>query len=184
MSNLNQSLIATDIFSRDGDYGSWSSFALRVGTPEQVVRVLISTAGQATWVVIPVGCLNSTISTCDQSRGGLFNYTESKSWNSTGNYPLGLELNIGNDYDKSGLYGHDTLALGFSSAAGETSLDSQLVAGIGTDQYYLGMFGLGQQPTNLSTYIDPQPSFLTTLKTKNMIPSRSWSYTAGAQYRK
>ncbi|KAL9119793.1 MAG: hypothetical protein Q9187_003656, partial [Circinaria calcarea] len=162
----------------DGDDGLWSSFALRVGTPEQVVRVLISTAGQATWVVIPLGCQGSTVSNCDQSRGGLFHYTESESWNSTGYYSLGLELNLG--YNVSGLYGHDKLALGFSGAA---PLESQMIAGIADEYYYyVGMFGLGQQPTNLSDYKNPQPSFLATLKTRNMIPSLSWSYTAGAHY--
>ncbi|KAL9121151.1 MAG: hypothetical protein Q9187_002296 [Circinaria calcarea] len=164
-------------YSADGDDGLWSSFALRVGTPEQVVRVLISTAGQATWVVIPFGCQGSTVSNCDQSRGGLFHYTESESWNSTGNYFLGLELNL--DYNVSGLYGHDKVALGFSGAA---PLESQVIAGIADEYYYVGMFGLGQQPTNLSTYDNSQPSFLATLKTRNMIPSLSWSYTAGAHY--
>lgn len=153
-----------------------------MGTPEQVVRVLISTSGQATWVVTPLGCENTTFH-CDQLRGGLFNYAKSESWKSRGNYSLGLELNLGSDYNVSGLYGRDKVALGFSSAAGEASLESQTIAGIATLDYYVGLFGLGQQPTNLSTYVNPQPSFLTNLRTKNMISSLSWSYTAGAPYR-
>ena len=167
---------------RDGDDGSWSSWALRVGTPGQVVRVLISTAGQATWVVVPQGCSAGAAPACNQARGGLFNYTQSKTWDSKGYYALGLELNFG--YNESGYYGLDALALGFSDGSGEASLDSQIVAGIATDDYYVGLFGLGQQPTNLSTFDNSHVSFLTTMRAKGMIPSLSWSYTAGAPYRK
>lgn len=35
--------------------GAWLSFALRIGSDAQVVRVLISTAGQVTWVVSTLG---------------------------------------------------------------------------------------------------------------------------------
>ena len=37
----------------DGNDGPWSSFALRLGTPAQTVKVMISTAGSQTWVVLP-----------------------------------------------------------------------------------------------------------------------------------
>lgn len=40
----------------DGNDGPWSSFVLRVGTPAQTVKVMISTAGSQTWVVLPDGC--------------------------------------------------------------------------------------------------------------------------------
>ena len=48
-----------------------------------------------------------------------------------------------------------------------------------------GIFGLNNQPVNFSTLGNTSmPSFITTLKEKNKIPSLSWSYTAGAKYRK
>jgi len=168
---------------RDGDDGSWSSFALRVGNPEQTSRVLPSTAGQATWVVISQGCGQpgtSAFLNCNESRGGLFDPKESKSWQSLGNYSLGLEHNLG--YDETATYGLDTVALGFTNATGGAGLGSQVVSGLATDDYYTGMFGLGQQPTNFTDLHNPHPSFLTSLKNASLIPSLSWAYTAGAPY--
>lgn len=94
---------------------------------------------------------------------------------------MGIELNL--DLSDIGTYGLDTVALGFGGSIGGPSLDSQVVVGIETYSYYVGMFGLGPQPTNFTDFSDPHPSFLSTLKSKNLIPSLSWGYTAGASYR-
>lgn len=175
-----------DTRERDGDDGSWSSFALRVGSSEQIVRVLPSTAGQETWVVSPQGCPpgrngTSTSSPCSQSRGGLFDSTQSSSWQTLGNYLLGLELNLG--YNDTALYGLDTVALGFDNSIGGPTIDSQVISALATDDYYLGVFGLGHQGTNISNFTEPRPSFLTAMRNESLIPSLSWAYTAGAPYR-
>ena len=167
---------------RDGDDGSWSSFALRVGSPEQIVRVLPSTAGQQTWVVSPHGCPNGTSPSCSQERGGIFDPARSSTWRSFGNFSLDLEANLG--YDDSAPYGFDTVALGFSNSIGGPSAKSQVVSAFATDDYYLGVFGLGNQATNISNFTDPQPTFLMAMKEESLIPSLSWAYTAGAPYRK
>ncbi len=121
--------------------------------------------------------------TCAQSRGGLFDISQSTSWRYLGNYTIGLERDLrGNDLTAT--YGTDTVALGFTNATGEPVLQSQLVAGFETPQYYTGLFGLGHQPTNLTTFTDSYQSFLTILKATNLIPSLSWAYTAGAKYSK
>lgn len=176
-----------DSLERDGDDGSWSSFALRVGKPEQTVRVLPSTAGQETWIVSPQGCPpgkngTSPSSSCGQSRGGLFDTTHSTSWQALGSYTLGLELNLG--YDDTAPYGLDTVALGFDKSIGgpTATLDSQVISALATDDYYLGIFGLGHQGTNISNFAEPHPSFLTAMHNKSLIPSLSWAYTAGAPY--
>lgn len=166
---------------RDGDDGLWSSFPLRVGSTAQIVRVLISTAGQATWVATPDGC-NSGPPNCAQARGGLFNLTTSDTWEPKGNHSLGLEANLGYG-DVGGMFGLDSLALGLSNSTGGPSLSHQVVAGLITYDFYVGVFGLGNQPTNITNFDDSYPSFLTSLKTQNLIPSLSWSYTAGAYYR-
>lgn len=142
--------------------------------------MLPSTAGHATWVVLTEGC-QPVSSTCSDSRGGLFNLTQSSSRNDLDIYTLQLELNFGRN--ETGLYGIDTIALGLSNVTGGPTVDSQIVVGIETDRYRTGMFGLSQQPTNLTNYTSPHASFLTTLKTQNLIPSLSWAYTAGARYR-
>ena len=157
--------------------------------------MLISTASEATWVVLPQGCPPNTTGitpslTCTESRGDTFDYSLSTSWSEFGNYSLGIELNLGYDFD--GTYGLDTVALGFSNNSGGPTLQDQVVAGLETYDYYTGLFGLGDQPSNFTASNDrnnltdttPYPSFLTTMKNQNLIPSLSWAYTAGAIYRK
>ena len=162
-------------------FGGWSSFAVRVGTPAQVVRVLISTAGQATWAVSKLGCPPEVPVSCSSTRGELFATDESSTWRERGNNSLGLELNL---YPSdNATYGLETVALDFTNATGGPSLSNQVVAAISGNQYTIGMFGLGPQPTNLTNFTDPLPSFLTNLYDQNLIPSLSWSYTAGARYR-
>jgi len=53
----------------EGNDGKWSTFIIRVGTPDQDFRVLISTAGQETWVPVPEGCLPTDPSNCGDLRG-------------------------------------------------------------------------------------------------------------------
>lgn len=102
---------------------------------------------------------------------------------------MGLDVSLG--YDASANYGLDTVALGFSNAIGAPALQRQVVATFTTYNFYTGLFGLGNQPTNFTasndsnnlTNTNPQPSFLTTMKNLTLIPSLSWAYTAGAIYR-
>ena len=177
--------VATDTDPRDGIDGQWSSFSLRTGTPGQVSRVLPSTAGTAIWVISPEGCQPGpyTAPGCASARGNIFHSNASKTWISQGEFTLGIELNLGPSFNLAGHYGFDTVALAEGNATGGPSLDGQLVAGVGSTLYYNGIFGLNNQPNNLTVLNDPRPSYLTSLKTKNLIPSLSWAYTAGASYR-
>ena len=167
---------------------------MRVGDPAQIVRVLISTAGYNTWVVQPEGCppgthgITSTL-TCAQSRGELYDSSLSTTSSILGNYSLGIEGNLG--YDSIANYGLETVALGFNNGTGGPTLQGQVVAGLETYNFYNGLFGLGNQPSNFTASNDtfnltdtkPYPSFLTTMRNQNLIPSLSWAYTAGAIYR-
>jgi len=54
--------------------------------------------------------------------------------------------------------------------------------GIVTKNFMIGVFGLGPKPTNFSDFNDPQPSYMWSLKNQSLIPSLSYSYTAGASY--
>lgn len=170
----------------DGNDGPWSFFVIRVGTPAQDVKVLISTAGYQTWVVLPQGCTSSDPPTCGVSRGGEFRLNESSTWvtnnvTSKGIFSLGLELNLGYS-GNNGQYGYDTIALGWEGS-GAPTLDQQIMAGIDTKQFYLGIFGLCPRPTNFTNFNNPIPSYLSNLRKKLLIPSISWGYTAGNQYR-
>jgi hypothetical protein len=116
---------------------------------------------------------------CVDSRGAQFNYNSSSTWYFTNYYLLGLESNLG--LSDSGMFGSDTVALGWQGS-GEPTLNHQVVAGIATTDFWLGQFGLTPRPTNFTDFNNPQPSFVQTLKNRSIIPSLSWSYTAGASY--
>lgn len=170
----------------DGNDGPWSSFTLRVGTPAQTVKVMISTAGSQTWVVLPEGCTSLDPPDCLTSRGGEFYTNRSSTWRknnmtSNGIFSLGLESNLGS-IGNNGKFGYDTVRLGWQGSGGP-SLDHQILAGIVTKQFFLGVFGLNPRPTNFPNFSDPSPSYVSNLKHKSLIPSLSWSYTAGNQYR-
>ncbi|KXJ88052.1 aspartic peptidase domain-containing protein, partial [Microdochium bolleyi] len=173
----------------EGNDGPWSTFDIRVGTPEQFIRVLISTASPQTMVPLESdGCSSSVFSTippdCAVSRGGLFNYSDSSTWSYIGLHGIngngvGLEANLG--YTLRAQFGKDKLGLGLNGP----SLSDQIVAGFATPSpFYFGVLGLNGQPPNLTTLGNSSaPALLTTLKDQKKIPSLSWSYTAGARYR-
>ncbi|KAK7953559.1 hypothetical protein PG996_014451 [Apiospora saccharicola] len=173
----------------EGNDGPWSTFHVRVGTPEQDVRVLVSTASPQTMVVLDgLGCSSSVFATvppnCATSRGTLFNPKDSSSWIDAGQYDIndgqvGLEANLG--YSQRSQFGLDNLGVGLTGP----NLKNQTVAGFATaDPLYLGLFGLNGQPVNFTSLSNTTaPSYLTTLKDQGHIPSLSWSYTAGARYR-
>ncbi|KAL8871008.1 MAG: hypothetical protein Q9174_003076, partial [Haloplaca sp. 1 TL-2023] len=73
--------------------------------------------------------------------------------------------------------------LGYSDANGGPTIESQIVAALATEKFYLGGLGLGNQGTNISNFNQTHPSFLSALRQQNLIPSVSWSYNAGAHYR-
>ncbi|KAL2057551.1 hypothetical protein ABVK25_001935 [Lepraria finkii] len=171
----------------DGNDGPWSTFNIHVGTPPQPARVLVSTASGESWVIsankTQGGCLSTDPSTCAQSRGTLFNLNASSTWKDQGIFGVGLEVNlpdyVGN-YD-NGDYGLDTLGVGLPGSG--PSLDNMVVAALATKDFYLGYLGVTIHPTNFSEFNDPHPTFLSTLKSSGKIPSLSYGYSAGAQYR-
>lgn len=81
----------------DGNDGLWSSFTLRLGTAAQTVKIIISTAGPQTRVVLPDSCTSLDPPDCTTSRGCEFYANRSGSWrknNATCNgiSSLGLDL--------------------------------------------------------------------------------------------
>jgi hypothetical protein len=145
------------------------------------LRVLISTASGATWVILPEGCLDGLIRDCINLRGQVFKTNLSTTYQHKDLYDLVLESNLG--YTGTGSFGFDKLGIGWQGAGGPVE-EQQVIAGIATSDFWLGHFGLSPRPTNFSDFNDPKPSFIQTLRNKSLIPSLSWSYTAGAYYRK
>ena len=172
----------------DGNTGSWSSFLLRVGTPAQSFKILPATNGNQILVPVPEGCQTSDPSNCGNLRGVLpfqgspskgFQKNQSSTWVSQGIYDLDVEdgLNLTGNAD----FGYDTVGLGIQNSNGLT-LTTQLVGGIATKDFYLGEFGLGSKPTNLTSLDNPIPNYMQSLREQDRIPSLSYGYTAGAKY--
>lgn len=164
-------------------------FMIRVGTPQQWFSVLPSTASQQTWVPHPDGCASSVvgnITDCGDSRGVWpfeseesdgFQESKSTTWQAIGIFKLFIEEHLG--IDGNGLFGYDSVGLGESGPVTE----HQVVAGVPTPNYWLGLLGLGANYTNFDK--DERPSsLLRTLKDEEKIPSLSYGYTAGAPYSK
>ena len=174
------------ILNREGNDGPWSSFTIEIGTPAQSINVLISTASYQTWGVDPAGCTATDPTTCGSDRGRFFNNSASASWDpnrsdaSTTIYVLDLESDLG--FSGKGRYGFDNVTLGYPGSGGPT-LVNQTVASIATKEFYMGIFGVKPQASNFTSLTDSIPSFMQNLRARSMIPSLSWAYTAGNQYR-
>ncbi|CAG8959462.1 hypothetical protein HYFRA_00001360, partial [Hymenoscyphus fraxineus] len=170
----------------DGNDGSWSSFALQIGTPPQTVKVLASTAGTQTMVIAPEGCVPGDSSNCRKLRGEFFTYNESSTYSpllvnlSSNIYALTLESELG--YTGKGRYGFDHISFSWQSRDG-IIVKNQTVAGVATKDFYMGLLGLTPNPSNFGSYNNPIPSLMENMRNMSLIPSISWAYTAGNQYR-
>ena len=172
----------------DGNDGSWSTFIISVGTPPQTFRVLPVTRADETWVPTPAGCSQSSdLPNCGNLRGvdafqnavsEGFEKNQSSTWVENGTFNLLLQNDLTLDSSATGDFGFDTLSLGNDSHS--LSLEHQVVTGVASTAFWLGIFGLSPSPVNLTT---PVPSFMQNLADQNLIPSLSFGYTTGAKYR-
>ena len=131
------------------------------------------------------GCTSADPSSCPQSRGALVNVNQSSTWQDQGIYEFTVELNLPDYIDNydAGDFGLDTMGLGLPGSNG-TQEPNMVVSAFATKDFYLGYLGVTNHPTNFTEFDDPHPTFLSTLKAQNKIPSLSYAYSAGAQYRK
>jgi hypothetical protein len=173
----------------NGNDGNWSTFVLRVGTPEQNFKVL--PASDISEVLLPVaeGCTSSDSPDCGALRGAYqfngqpsngFNRKISSTWRELGFFSTDW---VKKDWKYSGnaLYGLERVGLGIQNSGGPT-LPDQIVGGIKTKDLYLGLFGLSLGLQNFTNSDHPQRSLLATLNETGWIPSMSYGYTAGAYY--
>ena len=104
---------------REGVDGTWSTFEIHVGNPQQVARVLPATSWQETWVIYGAaqGACNTSVgvaSDCAATRGGFFESSSSTTWvdsvagdDASSQYFLDLNTDLG--YNGVGLYGMSLL---------------------------------------------------------------------------
>ena len=129
----------------------------------------------------PQGCPPEYPGNCAFNRGNIVATTNSTSWTDIDITELSLETNLG--YVGNGQYGYDTVELGYPTSGGP-KLEKQVVASIASPDFWLGQIGLDPAPSNFTTLNNPQPSLMWNLRNQSIIPSTSWSYTAGASYSK
>ena len=153
-----------------------------VGSPWQSIRVLPSTSGNAIWPVLTEGCTPQDPLDCGERRGSIFKPNESTTWTQIGLYELVIPEEDALDYSGNSSFGIDNVKFGFPKDD-LPSVTHQVVEGIATKDFYLGVVGLSPNAINITSYNDPNASLLTNLKDQDKIPSRSWAYTAGAAYR-
>ena len=153
-----------------------------MGTPAQYLRLLPSNSGNTVWPVLSQGCSVGDPSDCGNLRGTLFSSNTSSTWNDIGLYSLILPEEGSLGYSGNADYGYDNLTLGFPEG-GLPALSHQIIEGFATKDFYIGSIGLSPRAVNISTFDDPQPSFLGALVQQNKTASTSWAYTAGACYR-
>ena len=134
--------------------------------------------------MIPLGCGAGDPADCSVLRGGEFLSSASSTWqNNTANissniYALLVDPQFG--YSGRAELGFDVVSLPGTT---ETVLKNQTVGGFAATDTYLGIFGINPRSSDFlnSTLI---PSYLQNLRDQFLIPSLSWGYTAGNQYRK
>ncbi|QIW95932.1 hypothetical protein AMS68_001450 [Peltaster fructicola] len=166
----------------DGNDGPWSSFPIQVGggSTSQNVRVFPATAAYNTWTIGPDGCPSGLVNDCANKRGGLFYTNQSLTWILSSTYPTSIEVNLGLDLNANA--GWDTVGLGWQGSGGP-SVQHTVVFNVFSTKYWVGIFGLSPLPTNFTNQNSPQPSYMQSLYDNKLIPSRSYGYTAGNQYR-
>ena len=122
-------------------------------------------------------------SNCTTTRGGIFNYSLSTTWENNLPFYLAIENTLGWNYSQDeGQFGWERVGLGFTGSGGPT-LNHTVTAWIATEDFWVGELGLNPRPTNFTADMsNPQTSYLSLLYQQNEIPSLSFGYTAGAQY--
>jgi hypothetical protein len=163
---------------RDGNDGSWSSFAVQIGTPPQAVRVLPDIAGNSIWTVLSQACETND---CPNSRGNFFNSNQSSTWKDKGYYDLPLNPEHYLPYSGYADFGLDTITLDWQGHGGP-SLSNQVIGGFVAEDVYIGVLGLSPAAFNIKTLNNPLSSVLGSLNEQNIIPSSTWAYLAGASY--
>lgn len=166
------------------------SFYVNIGTPPQYFHVLPSFKGQTIYVPISDDCARLAVADCGALRGVEifsskpspgFQTNASTTWSRLGIY----ELDIGRNFGMGGntLYGYDTAGISLSSGAGDNiTLDHQAVSAYASPDSWLGHLGLSHFAITVNETERPS-SVLQVMKDRNLIPSLSFGYQAGAAHR-
>lgn len=117
------------------------------------------------------------------NKGNLFRPLSSTTWEEQGFFDLGVDYQLGNTAYAE--YGLDNLTFANTGVTVPSSIIGAYngSAGTNTSSYFNGMFGLGITPGNF-TSVSPLSVISALVEELGAIPSHSYGYTAGANYRK
>lgn len=116
---------------------------------------------------------------CIDDRGGVFDFTASKTWRPLGSWQLGANYTgMGGNGD----YGLETLAFVNTIERHSSAIDGALVAAINDTNYYQGYVGVGVTQGRFGNNLT-NPFISQLAETYGTIPSHGYGYTAGAYYR-
>lgn len=178
--------------------GTWNTFSIQIGSQGQNVSVLVSTTSPQVSVMNAQACTTVVLSSlpdsvsqmslgqCGSSRGFLFNTSQSSTWFQIGYYDL--QAPITSNVDAIGLFGLERVGFGLPNGEEGPTLSNTTVGTIGTysslatPEFWLGRIGL-QSRQNVFPSQPSRPSYITGLFDMQVIPSKSFGYTAGAKYR-
>jgi len=153
---------------------------IRVGTPPQYVNILPNTARSEIWIVQSSAC-GSGNNTCATLHGGLYDNSVSSSWKQIGEYETFSVNDIRSskqDLSLTAAYGTEKVLLDDAN-----SLSAQLIASFSnTSIFEAGQLGLNVHNSSFNGV--EYRSTLVSMYDKGQIPSLSYSFTAGAYYRK
>ncbi|KAK8177422.1 aspartic peptidase domain-containing protein, partial [Phyllosticta citrichinensis] len=153
-----------------------STFWLNIGNSTTDIRILPSTS--LSWIVAinSVGCENGP-EDCQDSRGQFYDPETSAA--PLGNVGMGsstlqepsINARLVSDY------------VSFPDSLNNIHAESQAIANIGQIEYWVGLLPLNPRTNSVSAISNTYLSLLQTLKDRSQIPSLSWGYTAGANYK-
>jgi cbb3-type cytochrome oxidase subunit 3 len=130
------------------------------------------------WAILPDGCTADDPADCDETRGGLFLINRTTTWEQQGLYELSLFAEEPLGLSGNGLFGYDAVTLGWPGQS-VPSVDSAVMAGIATKDFYMGGLPLNPWSVNFTSITQSTPSLMTQLKNQSKIPSLTYGYTAG-----
>ena len=164
-------------------------FNVNAGQPVELLPGTSATAGNTIWAILSQGCTqaNPGLADCESLRGQLFRSNQSTTWSTSrlannGLYSLATYQESMLGLSGNAYYGFDTVRLGGAFHPGLPVLQNQLIAGIGTNDFWLGSLGLSPTALNFTNLNNPVPSLLGSLRQADLVPSTSWAYTAGMPY--
>lgn len=176
---------------RDGPDGPWASYSINVGDSlgsgaGQTFRAFPGFSLSIVLLLLAADfCSRSHLSDPACIARNAYQPNASQSWVSAGKIdPLLssslITLTKDNRTAQVQLYGTDNVGLGPSSA-GSPILVNQTVAGVVSKSFFMALFGLSNTGVDLGK--GKTVTFLTEFRSIDMIPSISFSYTAGSYRR-